>query len=419
MAIAQKYLDTRRVKADGTFPVKLRIGDGKKVKLYTTKHSLTVKDFERVIKGGGNSPALKEVSEELDTLHDKAKEIIKSLTPFDFSLFETRLYQRGDRLDLLFLLQEKADSLKASDNIANGNLYQQSHNLLAEYQLFKNRSNTLSLTSVDAKYLKSFENWALKVTRVDRSGNTLLKYSLTTLGMYLIRVRAIFNNAISDRVIPSSIYPFHTPQNNRGYQIQKGEGNKRALTKEQINYIHNYTPLTKNEAFAKDIFLFSCLGSGMNCIDIFSLKWQDIENDTITFIRKKTGKRVKTDLIPQMVEIIETHGSHKIGNDYIFNVIKANSTEADKIKSVRVAIAAINKNLKIIAGKLGITTEISTYFARHSFSTILLNDGATPSIISRQLGHTSTKTTESYLGEFKSGTAKKFISSIIEENKTA
>jgi integrase/recombinase XerD len=419
MATVQKYLDTRRVKADGTFPVKLRIGDGKKVKLYTTKHSLTIKDFERVIKGGGNSPALKEVSEELDTLHDKAREIIKSLTPFDFSLFETRLYQRGDRLDLLFLLQEKADSLKSSDNIANGNLYQQSHNLLVEYQLFKNRSNTLSLTSVDAKYLKSFENWALKVTRVDKSGKTLSKYSLTTLGMYLIRVRAIFNNAISDRVIPPSIYPFHTPQNNRGYQIQKGEGNKRALTKEQINEIHNYIPLTKNEAFAKDIFLFSCLGSGMNCIDIFSLKWQDIENDTITFIRKKTGKRVKTDLIPQMVEIIGTHGSRKIGNEYIFNVIKANSSEADKIKSVRVAIAAINKNLKIIAGKLGITTEISTYFARHSFSTILLNDGATPSIISRQLGHTSTKTTESYLGEFKSGTAKKFINSIIEETKTA
>lgn len=191
------------------------------------------------------------------------------------------------------------------------------------------------------------------------------------------------------------------------------------MTKDQINDIYNYIPATKNEMFAKDIFIFSLLMSGANCIDIFSLKWSDIDGDTIYFIRKKTDKRVRTDLTNKMLDIIKRHGSRKIGNDYIFNVIPVNANELEILKVSRTAIASININLKSIAAKIGITTDISTYFARHSFSTIMLNDGASPSMISKQLGHTSIKTTESYLGEFNNGTAKEFIDNLINDNKTA
>jgi site-specific recombinase XerD len=45
--------------------------------------------------------------------------------------------------------------------------------------------------------------------------------------------------------------------------------------------------------------------------------------------------------------------------------------------------------------------------ARHSFATILKNSGAPVAFISETLGHTSSKTTESYLKSFESEQRKK------------
>lgn len=420
MATAQLFLDTRRAKSDGNFPVKIRIGYGRKAKLFGTTVSLSEKDFAKIEIGKGKlTDELKEIKLKLDALLKKANSIIDSLAPFNIETFSTRFYQKGNRLDLLFLLKDKADKLWTLEKVGNSNLYKQAWALLSDYHKSISASDELLIHTVDVKWLQQFEAWASKQIKIDKSGTVSQKYSKTTLGMYLIRVRAVFNDTISDQLIPNNLYPFHTPQNNKGYKIPKGTGNKRALSKEEILKIYQYQPKSASERFAKDIFMFSYLASGMNCVDIFHLRWSDIEGTKISFVRKKTAaklggqNKIVNLLNKDLLAIIETHGSRKIASDLIFNVIPQGANEIDALKAVRSAISSINQSLKKIAKSLGITAEISTYFARHSFSTNQMNSEVPLAFISKQLGHGSLKTTENYLSDFSTNKAEEYLSNLL------
>jgi site-specific recombinase XerD len=57
--------------------------------------------------------------------------------------------------------------------------------------------------------------------------------------------------------------------------------------------------------------------------------------------------------------------------------------------------------MKAIASDLGINRPVTTYFARHSFATILQRSGANVSFISEAIGHSSIRTTQQYLAGFE------------------
>ncbi len=69
--------------------------------------------------------------------------------------------------------------------------------------------------------------------------------------------------------------------------------------------------------------------------------------------------------------------------------------------------------MKKIGEKLKIEKEITTYTARHSFSTVLKRSGASVDIISEALGHSNVRTTESYLDSFDDDTIKKYSASLV------
>ena len=56
-----------------------------------------------------------------------------------------------------------------------------------------------------------------------------------------------------------------------------------------------YSPLLY---LTKDLFSFSYLGCGMNMIDIAYLKYSDIVNNRICFVRHKTKQPITFQLLP-------------------------------------------------------------------------------------------------------------------------
>jgi site-specific recombinase XerD len=68
---------------------------------------------------------------------------------------------------------------------------------------------------------------------------------------------------------------------------------------------------------------------------------------------------------------------------------------------VKQLIKNTNKYINHIAPKLGFSDRITSYWARHTYSTILKNSGASIEFISEQLGHSSIKVTSSYLDSFE------------------
>jgi integrase/recombinase XerD len=72
----------------------------------------------------------------------------------------------------------------------------------------------------------------------------------------------------------------------------------------------------------------------------------------------------------------------------------------------------VNTYIKRISKKVGIEKDVTSYFARHSFATVLMRNGVSTEAISESLGHSSLKTTASYLGSFENDTKVK-IGSIL------
>ena len=71
-----------------------------------------------------------------------------------------------------------------------------------------------------------------------------------------------------------------------------------------------------------------------------------------------------------------------------------------KTNRVHKVCREVNLELRALGKELRISTDVTTYVARHSFATVLKKSGVNIGIISQALGHQDIKTTQIYLSKF-------------------
>lgn len=163
-----------------------------------------------------------------------------------------------------------------------------------------------------------------------------------------------------------------------------------------------------NEATAKyrDYWLFLYLCNGINVADFVKLRYRDIVDGEICFVRQKTERTTKTRkeirvaVVPQMQAIIDRWGNTPAPNNFIFPILDGSEDAVQSHAKTIAATGLINKRMRMIGEQLEIGN-ISTYTARHSFATVLKRAGANIAYISESLGHQDLKTTENYLASFE------------------
>lgn len=245
--------------------------------------------------------------------------------------------------------------------------------------------------------------------------------SYSTVGVYLRNLRAIVNIILGDNPQFKKYYPFGSGQL---YQIPSSNKVKKALSVEDVKTLYISTPKNIHQQQAKDFWMLSYLCNGMNMSDILRLKFNDINTEKmkLSFYRNKTVKANKQSLSKieiilniKILAIIEKYRNQDSKREnFLFPILENSDSEENKIKKIESFIRKINQHLKCLAKEIGISEEISTYWARHSFSTIALNSGVSIELISESLGHTDIKTTKAYLDGFDDEN-KKQLSSIISD----
>ena len=83
-------------------------------------------------------------------------------------------------------------------------------------------------------------------------------------------------------------------------------------------------------------------------------------------------------------------------SQYVFPIIKRETAET-QAKDIVWARKRYNKRLKDVAELCGIETKLTSYVSRHSFATQAMLMEVPVKAISTMLGHSSLKTTETYL----------------------
>jgi len=429
------YYDGRMSK-EGEFYVKYVVYFQGKQKYYSTGMKVDKEDAEFLKKyKGGLTGSIKDshrrdLWNEIygDGLLRKAVDLIERLGPdFSFEAFAQQINKPVEVIKpvggLLSDMTNYAERLRGTDNVGDASLYESA---VVSLRRFSGKEE-LMYSEVTADFLSRYERWMLREGKAQqpkrgKDGEWLSRpgvpASLTTIGMYLRQVRNVFNMTKQ----PKEIYPFGKD----GYTIPSGRNIKKALTKEDIGKIIAYQTENLSEMQARDLWLFSYLSNGINFIDILNLKWKDMDakGGIIEFIRGKTRNTKKSsvssiqiDLFPITKAIIEKWGDKS--GEYIFPMFKKGMTAQRKKEVKAQVVKNTNKYVRRIAQSLGITADVTTYTARHSFATILMQSEAPLAFISSKLGHSSISTTQNYLGSFESSQAKKYLANLLpgtEEN---
>jgi integrase len=407
------FLDTRREKGKDVYPVKLRVYSNrlKKAKLYPVDMDLTSDDFERVWKAERPRTEHKEKRIKLRSIEIKATEVAQSLNPFSFPEFEKKLFRRtGDGDNVFYHYEVAIKRFQDLDRYGTASNYNLSLKSIKDFlQFTRNKEpKKLSFLEVTPNWLNSYENYMINQKNRSR----------TTVSMYVRALRTVFNIAISEKEIEQDIYPF----GKRKYQVPSVKNVKKALTKEELKILFEAIPKTPEQKKARDFWFFSYACNGVNIKDIALFKWENLKDDKIIFYRAKTINTSKTDLRPVTIylndftySVIERYGnSNKEKGQLIFPFIAGGNDQIDNFKRIKNFTRFINQNLKKMAVNNGITAEISTYWARHSFATNAIRNGASMEFVSEALNHSNLRTTQGYFAGFEEKDKKELMKTLMD-----
>jgi integrase/recombinase XerD len=440
MAVSIKIiLDTRRIKATNTYPVKLRVTHNRKTRDYPTIYDLSSKDFSK-LKAPNISPELQRIRDNLRTIEQDALNMLKALDPFNFdkfnrlfitnhSSFKSKKTRAFDPLPV-----EERQELDLTEYYSRFEILKETHQdgyisgvfcayiiqLLSEnrigtalkyrdsYHSLKKFAGNVRFKDITMNFLRSYEAWMLEKKR-----------SKTTIGMVLRNLRAIFNEADAREIIKkANCYPF----GRRKYQIPSSRKIKKALSLEDIGRIYYYKTSCENQELAKNLWLFCYFGNGMNPKDLLNLKFKNIHGEYLTFDRAKTILTSRTNPMPvtvyineDMRNIIATFGNKPDdANNYIFPVLTSGLTSLQAYTTVTKFNRFMNDWTKKIGNNLGIECNLTSIISRHSFSTRLKRSGVSTEFIQESLGHADKRTTENYLDGFDNEIKKANAAKLLE-----
>lgn len=225
--------------------------------------------------------------------------------------------------------------------------------------------------------------------------------SITTIAINMRNIRTMMNVAKKRGFIREGQYPFGEDR----FVIKTEEGKKKALDIKQIARIKNFKGEDERLQRSRDIWLFIYFCNGINIADLVNLKYRDIVDGEIDYIREKTKRTTKTVrhvravITDDMRKIIDRWGNEPRPDNYIFNLVEHTDDAKLAMDRKNWFTKNFNNDLKMIGAVIGVYG-ITSYSARHSYATILKKRGANIAYISESLGHTSLATTQIYLDSF-------------------
>lgn len=250
-------------------------------------------------------------------------------------------------------------------------------------------SNELLFKEIDVNWLLKYEEYMM----------TTLRNSQNTVHSNLKLFRKLFNDAIKEDLIPEALSPF------KKFKLKWEKKDEKTHLKEvEIDKLRNLK-LERGTMLdmCRNMFLFSCYSGGLRISDLLMLKWKNFDGNAITFRCFKTGEQQNIKVPTIGIEILNIYHQGdwtSNPNAFIFPLM-ANvpfQTPAEKHNAFSRITSVYNKNLKIIAKKAELSvTQISSHWARRTFTCLALEKGMTLDVVSKILGHSGERiTVESY-----------------------
>ena len=263
-----------------------------------------------------------------------------------------------------------ANTIKENNHYAT---YKKYNTVILKLSDFRNNED-IHFDEITPAFLDSFEAYLVKI------GN-----GINTVNSNFRTIRAIFYNAIEKGYIEQIKNPFFT------YRLKSSIPLKDRLDELEIRKIEMLSlkddPVVDN---IRNAFLFSYYNAGIRISDILLLTWDNIQDGRLVYTMYKTNKEHSLKLKEKPLAILEKYKGR--GESYIFPFFSDRYDYSDQEflhKQIGAKTTVINKYLKYIASRAGITKKITTHTARHSFADIARQKTDNIYNLSKTLGHSS------------------------------
>lgn len=176
-------------------------------------------------------------------------------------------------------------------------------------------------------------------------------------------------------------------------------GKKRALVPDFLARIF-YADLSAQPGLTacRDYFMLSVLLQGMSFIDLAYLRKADVEDGLVTYRRRKTGGLVHVPLSPEVEKLFAKYADSVKNSPYLLPLITLPGKAG--YQQYQTARHRQNMQLKRLAAYLGLSVNLTTYVARHSWATTAYHGGINVAVVGQGMGHREEKTTRIYLAPF-------------------
>ncbi|MBR1544272.1 MAG: tyrosine-type recombinase/integrase [Muribaculaceae bacterium] len=229
------------------------------------------------------------------------------------------------------------------------------------------------------RFLRWFEGWGGMMTFDDITETNILAMdrALSARGMQPYSKWQNYHRFLNSFILDANEDGLMRGNPYRKLNLKKqsgGKGLEKYLTREEFGRIERLDPPVNYLRHARDLFVFqtyTCLSyTDLASFDASRIKEVNGRKMYVG-LRGKTGMEYKFLLMGPALAVLERYG----GRLPIMSNVKYNAY------------------LKVIAVMCGIRKPVSTHWARHTGATLLLNSGVGMEVVSRVLGHSSTKIT--------------------------
>lgn len=378
MATVKFYLDKRRQKKDGTYPIKLNVFHNKQI-MIATQLSASEKEWngnEYSVRAQNYKPRnivargiINKAETVIFTLEQQEK--LKSTTDKALKkLIEDAISSKVENQKTFLYYLDEFVSKKT--NQGTKSIYTTTRNKIEEYDSY------CTFESMDKSWLENFEMWMAKTMKVN------------AYAIHLRNIRSVFNYAIDEEY--TTLYPF------RRFSIKKEETRKRSLTAEQLRLLRDY-PCEEYQIRYRDMFMLMFYLIGVNAADLFNAKHSALVNGRFEYKRAKTGKLYSIKVEPEAQAIIEKYK----GKDYLLNIMDEYGNYKDFLHRMGIGLKQIGETeRKGLGGKKSrnpLFPDLSSYWARHTWATVAAELDVPKEVIAHALGHSwaNSTTTDIYI----------------------
>ena len=394
MATTNFFIDKRRARKDGTFPLKLNLSHNGRSALISLGVYVLPEQWDGVrckIKGLPNAAALnsfiKQRKLDIDgELLAMAQEGVGMASMGAVQLRDCAMERAGmgnaNKAEGCYVEQGQDAGLfaswflkfTASKRGRTREIYEATYKRMKAFA--GDGLDGLSFEGVDRKWLVDFENFLARTSPSQNARN-----------IHLRNIRAVFNDALDEEA--TSAYPF------RRFKIRGVATPKRSLTVEQLRELWAW-PVEGHAVKYLDMFKLTFLLVGINVVDLCGLK--EVRGGRVEYRRSKTGRLYDIKVEPEAMEIIERHRGKR---GFLLDAMDTYNNYRDYAKRLNENLQRIGEVKRVGRGGRKVFTPafpgLTTYWARHSWATVAASLDIPKETIAHALGHGGNTVTDIYI----------------------